>query len=84
MAKQDDVFDLVERWRDSGMSRAAFARSEGISPNTFYYWLRRFEQDDQDQPASLFVEFEETSGQSRSGTPRLRLEYPDGVVISVY
>jgi len=25
MAKQDDVVDLVERWRDSGMSRAAFA-----------------------------------------------------------
>jgi len=30
--------EMVERWKASGLSQAAFCRQEGLSPKTFYGW----------------------------------------------
>ena len=30
--------EMVERWKASGLSQAAFCRQQGLSPKTFYGW----------------------------------------------
>ena len=34
---------LISRWRKSGSSCTAFARANGVSVSTFFYWKRRLE-----------------------------------------
>ena len=34
---------LISRWRKSGRSCTAFARANGVSVSTFFYWKRRLE-----------------------------------------
>ena len=33
--------EVIERWRASGQSVAAFCRAEGVSQGTFYAWRKR-------------------------------------------
>jgi transposase-like protein len=83
MTKQDRMFAMIAKWRRSGMSKAEFARQAGVSTNTFHYWCRRFEEENGAVERSTFVEVGDVD-QRRDGVPRVRLEYPDGVIISVY
>ena len=39
---QQDMFHLVERWEQSGMSLRAFSKSEVISYEKLRYWKRKF------------------------------------------
>ena len=85
MAKQDKMFAMIERWQRSDKTKAAFARDAGVSINTFHYWCRRFDEECCDLPTSPFVEVTNgTVDEVSSGEPRLRVEYPDGVIISIY
>ena len=36
---------LVDKHTESGMSAAAFCKQEGINPQRFYFWRRRFRGD---------------------------------------
>jgi len=83
MAKQDRMFAMIARWKRSDLSKAAFARQAGVSINTFHYWCRRFEEQNGAADSSPFVEVRHAEDR-RDGTPRVRLQYPDGVIISVY
>ena len=38
----------VENWKNGTMSKAAYAKSEGILPTTFYTWIRQAENKGQD------------------------------------
>jgi hypothetical protein len=89
MTKQQKMFALVERWRRSGLSKAEFARNAGVSLGTFHYWFRRCQQ----EPASSPPTFVEVIAESMPGlptepsdaqTPRLRLEFPDGLIFTLY
>lgn len=48
---------LAEAWKTSGLSRAAFARHDGLRPNHFTWWLRRLAEEEQH-----FVEVAATNG----------------------
>lgn len=34
---------LYEEWQSSGLSKKLFALAQGVSPSTFYYWVKKFE-----------------------------------------
>ena len=36
--------DLYDSWQGSGLGKKAFAIEAGISPSTFYYWVKKFDQ----------------------------------------
>lgn len=40
----------VQRWQDSGQSKAAYIRSQGVSAHQFYYWCRQLAAPGADAP----------------------------------
>ena len=41
MNKQEQMFALVGQWRESGLSRKAFADQHNITGKSFDYWCRK-------------------------------------------
>jgi len=37
----EEARSMVEQWRSSGLSAAAFARQQGVSTNRLWYWVKR-------------------------------------------
>lgn len=73
MSKQEEMFGLVEEYRNSGLSANAFARKLNISGTTFGYWIRKKRSLEQD---SGFIEL--TPGRP-SGLMEIELIFPNGV-----
>jgi len=47
------MYALLERQRDSGLSKKAFCRQHQLKPATFYYWQHKYEQEQhQAQPTT--------------------------------
>lgn len=86
MASHEEIVEKLAAWRSSGLSKAAFARAEGIPGNTFHYWCRRFgERSRAHKNAPAFVELPEVvSATSQGDHPRMRFALADGLVITVY
>lgn len=79
----DAYYSLFCKWQGSGMSKSAFAASEGISSFSFYYWCKKF--------GGESVSVERDSGFTQvsvSGTDSLsvsaRITYPNGVSIELF
>lgn len=79
----DEYYDLVCRWRVSGISKASFAESEGISRTAFYYWCRKFSME-QSSPTgqSSFSLVTPVAGFQKD--PVVRISYPSGVSIEFF
>lgn len=77
MSKQEEMYNLVMEYFNSGLSAKAFSRSKGISPSTFSYWIRK--KKDEDQPGGFL---EVTTG-SKSSARELELIYPNGVKLQM-
>ena len=39
--RTDRMLDVARRWRESGQSARAFAKEQGVTPWTLYYWRER-------------------------------------------
>ncbi len=46
MDKKSKMFQLVKGWKDSGLSKVAFARQHGITVHSFEYWCRKLKEED--------------------------------------
>lgn len=84
MAKREEIVALIDAWRGSGKTKAAFARSAGISVNTFHYWCNRYDEHERASSSPAFVEVPDEAASMNTGHARLRLALPDGLVITVY
>ena len=79
----DTYYSLFCKWQVSGMSKAAFAASEGVSKFRFYYWCKKFGGDSvSDEPDSGFTRL------SVSGLDfpqvSVRINYPNGVSVELF
>ena len=45
MKRNDAMRDLLDRWRDSGLSLMAFGRREGMPYSRLLYWKKKFERE---------------------------------------
>jgi len=41
MSKKEDMFAMVEQWRESGLTRRSFANQHGIRVESFDYWCKK-------------------------------------------
>ena len=73
----EDARQLVERWRTSGLSQAAFARSEGCVPAVVYRAVRRVSQSD-GSPHFTPVTYAQDDGVS-AGADDVRWDLPQGL-----
>lgn len=72
MSRQEEMFQLVEQYRVSGLSAKRFARENNISSGTMGYWIRKKRSLEK---GSGFVEI---SGRT-SGSMEVELIFPNGV-----
>ena len=41
------MFELYEQWQSSGLNIKTFSKHHTIATSTFYYWVKKFKNDDQ-------------------------------------
>jgi hypothetical protein len=69
--KKSKMITIIQNWQESGLSQVEFAHSHNIKISTFRYWISRYRQTTDDQPAFLQV----------NGFPdqAIHIRYPHGV-----
>jgi hypothetical protein len=86
---EDQMHSLYQQWLDSGQSKTRFARTQGIIPTVFYYWVKKFQgqQTAPSFPSGLtgFRQIALDHGLAKAaGQPLARICYPSGVCIELY
>ena len=86
MDNKEEMFRFVEQWRDSGLTRRAFAIKNELKVSTFYYWCTKHYRDVlKPSKETSFVEFAELSNPVNENIqPKVELEFPDGLRIKIY
>lgn len=72
MSKQEEMFQLVEQYRVSGLSAKNFAHGNNISASTMSYWIRKKRSLEKE---SGFIEI----ANHTSGAMEVELIFPNGV-----
>jgi hypothetical protein len=79
----DYYYSLFCKWQESGMTKSAFAASQGISRFSFYYWCKKFGQDS--IPAGQESGFTRVAVcEQDPSSPAVRIAYPNGVVVELF
>ena len=97
MSKKEEMFALVEQWRESGLTRKTFANQHGFESESFNYWCKKQYNEvvKADFPIKIPVQHrvampdfvELATGLNRNGqnqSIRMELELPGGVRIKIY
>ncbi len=74
--RTSEMFSLIELWEQSGLSGKAFCKEQNISFHTFYYWLKKFRQKDDDSETTGFVPIKISKTQPVSSA--CEIIFPDG------
>jgi transposase-like protein len=73
---------LLAAYRESGLTRAAFAKREGICYATFCHWAQRAAKSALTPPSATSpVRFAEVALPSRASTSGLEVSLPDGTLV---
>ncbi len=43
-ARQEQMYDLIERWQSSKQTAVDFCKGNGVSKANFYYWLKKYRE----------------------------------------
>ena len=74
---KDEYSQIVNRWRNSGMSRASFCRREKIHPTTFAGWIKKEGGTSPiGSPKLVPLQIEDSR---MAQLDRFEVEYPNGV-----
>jgi len=97
MSKKEEMFTLVEQWRESGLTRKSFANQHGFESESFNYWCKKQYNEvvKADQPTTAprqcrstmpgFIELASGLDMNAQGQPvRMELELPGGIRIKIY
>ena len=72
---------LYEQWRESNRPKAEFAAMHNISANTFYYWVKKFEESTETGSVSGFQAITMVGSFDR---PVAVVRYPSGAQVEFY
>ncbi|RRA92425.1 IS66 family insertion sequence element accessory protein TnpA [Paenimyroides viscosum] len=67
---------MIADWQQSGKSKRAYCKENGINEAVFYYWLER--SDEKKSKTGKFIAIEEETSQDE-----IELIYPNGVRLKV-
>ncbi|MCK5014365.1 MAG: hypothetical protein KAS66_11155 [Candidatus Omnitrophica bacterium] len=79
---QSEMFSLISRWQESGLSQIDFCQQHDLVPHRFYYWLKKYKQSGTTSIRSSFLQVEVETGGSET-SDEIRIEYPNGVIVTV-
>ena len=97
MSKKEQMFALVEQWRESGLTRTSFANQHGFGSESFNYWCKK-QYNEVVKPQSPikpplqssvkspdFIELASGLDINPKSQPiRMELELPGGIHIKIY
>ena len=94
MLNSSKFIKLQERQKESGLSVRGFCSNEGIAPSSFYYWLKKINNEANGKrfiplvvksagtSINPFTHSELPQGQ-RTDDPLLEITYPNGITLRV-
>jgi transcriptional accessory protein Tex/SPT6 len=81
---EQEMYGLYRSWKDSGKTRAEFAKENGLVPATFYYWAKKFSRTGKEEalPVAGFRRLDVAipSGQGAVA----RISYPSGITVELF
>ena len=75
--KAEEMFALVEDWRQSGQTQKAFCQERGCPVSRFYYWLKKYRSTVED--AGDFIDVLGTMPAGHG----IEIRYPNGITLSL-
>jgi len=75
---QAEMFLVIEDWQSSKATKKAFCDQKGISLPVFYYWHKRYKED---QNTGGFVPINVNGAHQNSPSSSIEIEYPNGVIV---
>jgi len=77
-AARQQMFDMIEQWQQSGLTKKAYCDQQSIKHHTFYYWYKRYPQQhaDTDNKSSSFVKLQI---EKSTATPSVEICFPGGI-----
>jgi transposase-like protein len=80
------MFKLVEACHQSGLTKKAFCQQQGLHPQVFYYWQRKYREANSSSETAndsslLPLELKEAP---KSVNPALEIHYPNGVKVVLH
>lgn len=76
ISRKQEMFDLIESSINSGLTKKAFCQQQGIKLSLFYYWQKRYRQQQEEDAGFLPVQIN-----GHSGTGDIEIFYPNGVQV---
>ena len=70
------MYRMIQQWKESGMSQAAFCANEKLSESLFYYWHRKYKQENR-QSNFLPVKLQTENKPTESNI--IEIHYPNQV-----
>ena len=94
MNQQEQMYFLVEEWKQSDLTKAEFSALKSLSYHQFNYWLKKFNKDNNRERSkpevSFFSASENPKKDKKQLAPKLtdrktmRIELPGGITITIY
>ena len=75
---KDEMFPIVEAWRDSGLSKKAFCEERGIVKSIFYYWYKKYREEN---VSGGFIPLLPEASQALAPGHTIEIQYPNGVLL---
>ena len=71
---RQQMFEVIELWKQSGLSQRAFCEQQSLKFHTFYYWYKRHKQENNnDSSQSSFLKLQVVAASS------VEIHFPGGI-----
>jgi hypothetical protein len=77
-SKRDEMFSLIQKWKDSSLSQKRFCKEHGQNLGTFLYWIKKYRTQTSVERSPTFIPV-----QFLHQNVQLNIRYPNGVVIEI-
>ena len=75
------MMEVVREWEQSGKSQKVFCQIKNIPHSKFYYWLRKFRNN---QTSDSQTDFIAVRIRQNKSVGDLDIQYPNGVIIKLH
>ena len=78
------MYSLYQSWKNTGKSRARFAKENGLVLSAFYYWTKKFSRNGKEETAPVGGFGKLDVAPSPGQTATARISYPSGITVELY
>ncbi len=87
--KRDEMFALIEEWKNSGKTQKQFSREQGIKYSKFLYWKKKYQKSTSGWNNGFLPLEVVTSGENdhtidKTNQPRVEVEFSSGITFRIY